>query len=82
MYHPVVCGCVVGGCGEGVVQIVHEGHVRGGGWLLLVWGGDVPREWCRKLLREAIRATHVSHSHSLVLSGVASGGGWAMLGSR
>ena len=44
MYHPVVCGCVVAGGGEGVVQIVHEGHVRGGGWLLLVGGGDVPRD--------------------------------------
>ena len=43
VYHPVVCGCVVGGGGEGVVQIVHEGHVRAGGWLLLVGGGDVPR---------------------------------------
>ena len=82
MYHPVVCGCVVGGGGEGVVQIVHEGHVRGGGWLLLVGVGMSPGTWCRKLLREAIRATHVSRSHSLVLLGVASGGGWAMLGSR
>ena len=44
VYHPVVCGCVVGGGGEGVVQIVHEGHVRGGGWLLLVGCGDVPRD--------------------------------------
>ena len=44
VYHPVVCGCVVGGGGEGVVPIVHEGHVRGGGWLLLVGGGDVPRD--------------------------------------
>ena len=42
LYHPVVCGCVVAGGGEGVVQIVHQGHVRGGGWLLLVGGGDVP----------------------------------------
>ena len=44
--------------------------------------GMSPGTWCRKLLREAIRATHVSRSHSLVLSGVAPGGGWAMLGSR
>ena len=44
VYHPVVCACVVGGGGEGVVQIVHEGHVRGGGWLLLVGHGDVPRD--------------------------------------
>ena len=36
--------CVVVGGGEGVVQIVHEGHVRGGGWLLVVGGGDVPRD--------------------------------------
>ena len=81
VYHPVVNGCVVVGGGEGVVQIVPEGHVRGGGWLLLVGGGDVPRTWCRKFLREAIGATHVSRSHSLVLSGVAPGGGWAMFGS-
>ena len=26
------------------MQIVHEGHVRGGGWLLVVGGGDVPRD--------------------------------------
>ena len=44
VYHPVVGGCVVVGGGEGVVQIVHEGHVRGGGWLLVVGGGDVPRD--------------------------------------
>ena len=75
VYHPVVSGCVVVGGGEGVVQIVHEGHVRGGGWLLLVGGGDVTGTWCRKLLREAIRATHVSRAHSLVLSVVAPGGG-------
>ena len=31
VYHPVVSRCVVVCGGEGVVQIVHEGHVRGGG---------------------------------------------------
>ena len=79
MYHPVVSGCVVAGGGEGVVQIVHEGHVRGGGWLRSSGVGMSPGTWCRELI---IRATHVSRSHSLVLSGVAPGGGWAMLGSR
>ena len=79
VHHPAVSWCVVVGGGEGAVVgwIVHESHVRGGGWLPVVGGGDV-----RKLLRESIRATHVSRSHSLVLSGVALGGGWAMLGSR
>ena len=38
--------------------------------------GMSPGTWCRKLLREAIRATHVSRSHSLVLSGV--GAGWGL----
>ena len=44
MHHPVVSWCVVVGGGEGVVQIVHESHVRGGGWLPVVGGGDVPRD--------------------------------------
>ena len=82
VHHPVVSWCVVVGGGEGVVQIVHESHVRGGGWRRLSGVGMSPGTWCRKLLREAIRATHVSRSHSLVLLGVALGGGWAMLGSR
>ena len=38
--------------------------------------------WCLKLPRLVIRATHVSRSLSLVLLGVALGGGRAMLGSR
>ena len=40
VHHPVANWCVVVGGGEGVVQIVHEGHVRGAGWLLVV--GVVP----------------------------------------
>ena len=42
--------------------------------------GTSPGTWCRKLLREAIRSTHVSLSRSLVSLKVALGGGWAMLG--
>ena len=42
--------------------------------------GMSPGTWCRKLLREAILATHVSRSHSLVLSGVAPGGGLGHVG--
>ena len=44
--------------------------------------GMSPGTWCRKLLREAIRGTHVSRSQFLVLLGVALGGGWAMFGLR
>ena len=44
MHHPVVSWCVVVGGREGVVQIVHESHVLGGGWLPVVGGGDVPRD--------------------------------------
>ena len=40
--HPMGSWCVVVGCGEGVVQIVHEGHAHGGGWLLVVRGGGGP----------------------------------------
>ena len=31
-HHPVASRCVVVGGGEGVVLIVHEGNVPGGGW--------------------------------------------------
>ena len=41
---PGVDWCVVVGGGEGVVPIVHEGHVRGWGWLLVVGAGDVARD--------------------------------------
>ena len=44
VHHPVVSWCVVVDVGEGVVQIVHESHVRGGGWLPVIGGGDVPRD--------------------------------------
>ena len=44
VHHPVASWCVVVCGGEGVVQTVHEGHVCRGGWLLVVGGGDVPRD--------------------------------------
>ena len=44
--------------------------------------GMSPGTWCLKLLREAIRATHVARSHCLVSLGVALVGGWAIMGSR
>ena len=81
VYHPVASWCVVVGGGEGVVCVVHEGHVHGGGWLLVVGAGDISPMWSLKLLREAIRSTPVSLSHALGSLGVALGGGWAMLSS-
>ena len=44
VHHPVISWCVVVGAGEGVVQIVHESHVRGVGWLPVVGGGNVPQD--------------------------------------
>ena len=74
VYHPVVCGCVVVGGGEGVVQIVHQGHVRGGGWLLLVGGGDVPRD----VVPEVAQGGHPGYPcFPLPLFGAVRGGvGW------
>ena len=76
VYHPVVCGCVVAGGGEGVVQIVHEGHVRGGGWLLLVGGGDVPRD----VVPEVAQGGHPGYPcFPLPLFGAVGGGvGWGV----
>ena len=76
VYHPVVCGCVVVGGGEGVVQIVHEGHVRGGGWLLLVGGGDVPRD----VVPEVAQGGHPGYPcFPLPLFGAVGGGtGWGV----
>ena len=44
MDQPGVRCCVVVGGGDGVVSVVHEGHVRGGDVLLVVGGGDVARD--------------------------------------
>ena len=76
VYHPVVSGCVVVGGGEGVVQIVHEGHVRGGGWLLVIGGGDVPRD----VVPEVAQGGHPGYPcFSLRLFGVVRGGaGWGV----
>ena len=76
VYQPVVSGCVVVGGGEGVVQIVHEGHVRGGGWLPLVGGGDVPRD----VEPEVAQGGHPGYPcFPLPLFGVVGGGaGWGV----
>ena len=76
VHHPVVSWCVVVGGGEGVVQIVHEGHVRGGGWLLVVRGGDVPRD----VVLEVAQGGHAGYPCFLLpLFGVAGGGaGWGV----
>ena len=54
MHHPVASWCVVVVGGQGVVLIVHEGYVREGGWLLVVGGGDIPRD----LVPEVAEAGH------------------------
>ena len=76
VYHPVVSGCMVVGGGEGVVQIVHECHVRGGGWLPLVGGGDVPRD----VVPEVAQGGHPGYPCFLLpLFGVVGGGaGWGV----
>ena len=76
VYHPVVSGCVIVGGGEGVVQIVHEGHVRGGGWLLVVGGGDVPRD----VVPDVAQGGHPGYPcFPLPLFGVVGGGaGWGV----
>ena len=83
MQHQVVSWCVVVGGGEGVVQIVHESHVRGGGWLPVVGGGDVSRD----VVPEVAQGGHPGYPcFRLPLFGVAGGGavwgGGGMLGSR
>ena len=76
VHHPVVSWCVVVSGGEGVVQIVHEGHVRGRGWLLVVGGGDVPRD----VVPEVAQRGHPGYQcFPLPLFGVVGGGaGWGV----
>ena len=53
------------------MQIVHEGHVRGGGWLPLVGGGDVPRN----VVPEVAQGGHPGYPcFPLPLFGVVGGG--------
>ena len=76
VYHPVGRWCVVVGGGEGVVQIVHEGHVRGAGWLPLVGGRDVPQD----VVPEVAQGGHPGYPcFPLPLFGVVGGGaGWGV----
>ena len=76
VHHPVVSWCVVVGGGEGVVQIVHESHVHGGGWLPVVGVGDVPRD----VVPEIAQGGHPGYPcFPLPLFGVVGGGaGWGV----
>ena len=71
VHHPVVSWCVVVGGGEGVVQIVNESHVRGGGGLPVVEDGDVPRD----VVPEVAQGGHPGYPCFLLpLFGVVGGG--------
>ena len=73
VHNPVVSCRVVAGGGEGVVQIVHESHVRGGGWLPVVGSGDVPRD----VVPEVAQAGHPGYPRfPLPLFGVVGGRAW------
>ena len=76
VHQPVVSWCMVVGGGEGVVQIVHESHVRGGGWLPVVEGGDVPQD----MVPQVAQGGHPGYPcFPLPLFGVAGGGaGWGV----
>ena len=76
MYHPVTSRCVVVGGGEGVVHIVPEGHVCGGGLLPPVGCGDV--SW--DVVPEVAQGGHPGDScFHFPLLGVAGGGaGWGL----
>ena len=58
------------------MQIVHESHIRGGGWLLVVGGGDVPRD----VVPEVAQGGHPGYPcfplpHFCVVGG---GAGWGV----
>ena len=76
MHQTVASWYVVVGGGEGVVQIVYEGHVRGGGWLPVSGDGDVPRD----VVPEVAQGGHPGYPCFLLpLFGVAGGGaGWGL----
>ena len=76
VHHPVASWCVVVDGGEGVVPIVHEGHVHAGGWLLVVGGGDIARD----VVPELAQGGHPGDPcFPFPLFGVAGGGaGWGV----
>ena len=77
VHHPVASWCVVVGGGEGVVQIVHEGHERGRGWLPVIRVGDVPRD----VVLEVAQEGHPGYPcFPLPLFGVAGVGAWWRVG--
>ena len=81
MYQPGASWCVVVGV-ERVQCMLYMMvmYVEGAGcWLFGV--KTLPGMWSLKLLREAIRSTHVLLSHAMVSVGVVLARGWAMFGS-
>ena len=78
---PVANCCVVVGGGEGVVQIIHEGHVRGGEWLLVAGGGDVPRDVVPEVAQAGHRGDPCFPFTALWCHWGSAGRGSAMLGS-
>ena len=71
VYNPVARWCVVVSGGVSVVYVVHEGHVRGGGWLLVVGAGEISRN----VVPEVAQGGHpVDPCLPFSLLGVAGGG--------
>ena len=79
VYGQVASWCVVVGGGEGVVYVVHEGHVSGGGWLLVVRRGDVSWDVVPEVAQASSRPMSPSATPWCRWGWL--GGGWTMTGS-
>ena len=81
MDHPGVRWAVVVGGGQGVVSIVHDRHVRGGGQPVS-WGVATSGSTSWKPLWEATGLAHVPLSHAMHAVGEVWDEGRVMLRSR